>query len=161
LVLRSGSTKISMGWGSRVHIILTPVFRRYCIGSAPRPGCRPFDKAHGRELVKTDQVRLGGVFATEAILTEVLHLVNFSIHAQTAAIEHVLQGMAILVPASLPSLKGAQGLVEKYHDIPKDYADASLIFLDEDLPTDHIVTFDRRDLGIFRLDSGRPFQILP
>jgi uncharacterized protein len=103
----------------------------------------------------------GEIYTTEAVLTEVLYLVNFSIHAQTAAIEHILQGMAVLVPASLGDLQRAQGLMEKYHDIPMDYADASLVCLAEDLATDHIVTFDRRDFGIFRLNSGQPFHILP
>ena len=103
----------------------------------------------------------GEIYTTEAVLTEVLYLLNFSVQAQTAAIEQLIQGMAVLVPASLSSLKRAGRLMEKYHDIPMDYADATLVCLAEDLSIMDIVTFDKRDFGVFRLPSGRPFHILP
>jgi uncharacterized protein len=103
----------------------------------------------------------GEIYTSEAVLTEVLYLLNFSLRAQMAAIEHILQGMAVLVPASLSSLKRAGRLMEKYHNLPMDYADATLVVLAEDLSLTDIVTFDKRDFGIFRLPSGRPFHILP
>ena len=49
----------------------------------------------------------------------------------------------------------------KYHNIPMDYADATLVCLAEDLSIPEIVTFDKRDLGIYILPSGRPFHLLP
>jgi len=42
-----------------------------------------------------------------------------------------------------------------------DYADATLVWLAEDLSITDIVTFDKRDFSIFRLPSGCPFHILP
>jgi len=42
-----------------------------------------------------------------------------------------------------------------------DYADATLVCLAEDLSVPEIVTFDKRDFGIYRLPSGRPFHLLP
>ena len=103
----------------------------------------------------------GEIYTTEAVLTEVLYLLNFSLQAQTAAIEHILLGLMVLVPASLSSLKRAKRLMEKYHDLPMDYADATLVCLAEDLSIPEIVTFDKRDFGIYRLPSGRPFHLLP
>ena len=103
----------------------------------------------------------GEIYTSEAVLTEVLYLLNFSLRAQMAAIGHILQGMAVLVPASLSSLKRARRLMEKYRNLPMDYADASLVCLAEDLSLTDIVTFDKRDFGIFRLPSGRHFHILP
>ena len=103
----------------------------------------------------------GEIYTTEAVLTEVLYLVNFSLRAQSAAIEQILLGLMVLVPASLSSLKRAKRLMEKYHNIPMDYADATLVCLAEDLSISEIITFDRRDFGIYRLPSGRPFHLLP
>jgi predicted nucleic acid-binding protein len=103
----------------------------------------------------------GEIYTTEAVLTEVLYLVNFSLRAQSAAIEQILLGLMVLVPTSLSSLKRAKRLMEKYHNIPMDYADATLVCLAEDLSISEIVTFDKRDFGIYRPPSGRPFHLLP
>jgi predicted nucleic acid-binding protein len=103
----------------------------------------------------------GEIYSTEAVLTEVLYLLNFSLRAKTAAIEHILLGLLVLVPTSLSSLKRVKRLMEKYHDLPMDYADATLVCLAEDLSIPNIVTFDKRDFGIYRLPSGNPFHILP
>ena len=65
----------------------------------------------------------GRLFSSEAVLTEVLYLLSFSSRAQTAAIDFVLNGAITLVPLSLESLKRAKRLMEKYKDIPMDYAE--------------------------------------
>ena len=103
----------------------------------------------------------GNIFSSEAVLTEVLYLLNFSQRAQSAAIDFVLSGAIILVPSSLESLKRTKRLMEKYKDIPMDYADASLVSIAEDFSITHVVTFDAKDFGIYRLSSKQPFVILP
>ena len=103
----------------------------------------------------------GNILSSEAVLTEVLYLLNFSSRAQSAAIDFVLKEAIILVPSSLKSLKRAKRLMEKYKDIPMDYADATLVSIAEDLSVTHVVTFDVKDFGIYRLPSKQPFVILP
>jgi predicted nucleic acid-binding protein len=103
----------------------------------------------------------GNILSSEAVLTEVLYLLNFSSRAQSAAIDFVLKEAIILVPSSLESLKRAKRLMEKYKDIPMDYADATLVSIAEDLSVTHVVTFDVKDFGIYRLPSKQPFVILP
>jgi hypothetical protein len=73
----------------------------------------------------------------------------------------VLSGAIILVPPSLESLKRVKRLMEKYKDIPMDYADASLVSIAEDLSITEVVTFDVKDFSIYRLSSKQPFVILP
>jgi uncharacterized protein len=102
----------------------------------------------------------GDLFSTEAVLTEVLYLLNFSSKAQSAAIDFVLRGAIILVPSNQGSLARVKRLMEKYKNIPMDYADATLVALAEDLSTNHAVTFDSH-FDIYRLPSKRPFIILP
>jgi len=103
----------------------------------------------------------GNILSSEAVLTEVLYLLNFSQRAQSAAIDFVLNEAIILVPSSLESLKRTKRLIEKYKDIPMDYADATLVSIAEDFSITHVVTFDEKDFGIYRLSSKQPFVVLP
>jgi len=103
----------------------------------------------------------GNILSSEAVLTEVLYLLNFSPRAQSAAIDFVLNGAIILVPPSFESLKRAKRLMAKYEDIPMDYADATLVSIAEDLSITHVATFDAKDFGIYRLSSKLPFVVLP
>ncbi len=102
----------------------------------------------------------GEIYSTEAVLTEVLYLLNFSLKACSAAIDFVLTGAITLVPSSLDSLKRAKSLMLKYSDIPIDYADATLVSLAEDLSVNEIVTFDSH-FGIYRLPAKKAFILLP
>ena len=103
----------------------------------------------------------GNIFSSEAVLTEVLYLLNFSSRARSAALDFVLSGAIILVPPSLESLKRVKRLMEKYKDFPMDYADGTLVSIAEDLSITEVVTFDVKDFGIYRLSSKQPFVILP
>lgn len=103
----------------------------------------------------------GNILSSEAVLTEVLYLLNFSNKAQMAALDFVLNGAITLVPQSLESLKKAKGLIEKYKNVPMDYADATLVVIGEDFSTPHILTFDKKGFEIYRLSSKTPFIILP
>ena len=47
----------------------------------------------------------GKLYSSEAVLTEVLYLLNFSIKAQTAAIDFVLNSVVEIIPSSVESLK--------------------------------------------------------
>ena len=64
-------------------------------------------------------------------------------------------------PTSLPSLRRAARLVEKYADVPMGFADAGLVVLAEDLDTDLVFTLDRRGFSTYRLGRRRAFRILP
>jgi predicted nucleic acid-binding protein len=101
------------------------------------------------------------ILSSEAVLTEVLYLLNFSQRAQSAAIDFVLSEAILLVPSSLESLKRTKRLMEKYKDIPMDYADATLVSIAEDFSITHVVTFDAKDFGIYRRSLKQPFVVLP
>ena len=94
-------------------------------------------------------------------MTEVLYLLKFSQRAQSAAIDFVLSGAILLVPSSLESLKRTKRLIEKYKDIPMDYADATLVTIAEDFSITHVATFDAKDFSIYRRSLKQPFVILP
>ncbi len=102
----------------------------------------------------------GKLYSTEAVLTEVLYLLNFSIKAQTAAIDFVLKSVVEIIPSSVESLKKAKNLIKKYSDLPMDYADATIVCLAMDTGIHDIITFDQKDFNIYRIKK-QPFIIKP
>jgi len=102
----------------------------------------------------------GKLYSTEAVLTEVLYLLNFSIKAQTAAIDFVLKAVVEIIPSSFESLQKAKNLIKKYSDLPMDYADATIVCLAMDIGIHNIITFDKKDFNIYRYKK-KPFVIIP
>ena len=114
-----------------------------------------------RELTEFFTGWRSAVVSTEAVLTESTHLLGRVPGGRKACLDFFLAGGATLVPSSTASLGRCRELIEKYADLPMDYADASLVALAEDLETDLVLTTDRRDFQIYRGSKRRPFQILP
>ena len=102
----------------------------------------------------------GAVVTTEAVLTESIYLLSGVRNGGITCVDFVLNGGAVLVPSSGPSLKRCRSLLEKYSDLPIDFADATLIVLAEELNTDLVFTFDR-DFRIYRIRGKKPFRVLP
>ena len=102
----------------------------------------------------------GKLYSTEAVLTEVLYLLNFSVKAQTAAIDFVLKSVLEIIPSSVESLKKVKNLIKKYSDLPMDFADATIVNLAMDTGIHNVVTFDQKDFNIYRL-KNQPFVIAP
>ncbi|CAB1083474.1 hypothetical protein JY97_04330 [Alkalispirochaeta odontotermitis] len=103
----------------------------------------------------------GRLYSTEAVLTEVLYLLNFSITAQCAAMDFVLKSVVEIVPANINSLKKTKTLMKKYADLPMDFADATLVCLAAETGLQNVVTFDRRDLAIYKLPRKQSFTVMP
>ena len=102
----------------------------------------------------------GKLYSTEAVLTEVLYLLNFSIKAQKAALDFIITSMVELIPTNIESIAKIRALIGKYSDLPMDYADATLVCLAHDTGIHNIVTFDTRDFNIYRVNN-KNFVILP
>ena len=118
------------------------------------------EKAH-ESCVAALESWTGPIATTEAVLTETLYLVGPRWQDQTNALEFILRGAFQMVPSSAKSLKRVAVLIEKYHNAPMDYADATLVALGEELETDWVFTLDRRAFSTYRLGRRKPFQIIP
>jgi hypothetical protein len=101
------------------------------------------------------------VVSTEAVVTEASHLLRRVPGGVSSCIRFFLDGGAVLVPTAPSTLARCRALVEKYSDLPMDYADATLVALGEELETNLVFTTDRRDFGIYRLAGERTFEIVP
>ena len=103
----------------------------------------------------------GPVVSTEAVLTESTHLLGRIRGGRRASLDFFLSGAALLVPSTAGSLRRCRDLVEKYSDVPMDFADATLVALAEELGTNLVLTTDRRDFGIYRIAGRKRFRIAP
>lgn len=101
------------------------------------------------------------IVSTGAILTEASHLLGPLPGGPAACLDYFIRGAAILVPTTSSMLRRCRTLVERYADVPMDYADSTLVALAEELDTDAVFTTDRRDFEIYRVSDRRAFRILP
>jgi predicted nucleic acid-binding protein len=65
----------------------------------------------------------GPVVSTEAVLTEATHLLAGVRGGRAACVDFFLSGGALLVPSSTASLQRVRKLLDKYADLPMDFAD--------------------------------------
>lgn len=100
------------------------------------------------------------VVSTEAVLTEATHLMRGVSGGAETCLGFFLAGGATLVPANDVSLARCKELMERYADLPMDYADASLVTLAEDLVTQAVFTIDG-DFEIYRIHGRKRFQLHP
>ena len=103
----------------------------------------------------------GPIMTTEAILAEALYLVGPAWLPQKACLEFFLRGAFLLVPSSKASLQRVAALMEKYHDLPMDFADATLVALGEESEADHVFTLDRKGFSTYRLRGKKAFRLVP
>jgi hypothetical protein len=90
-----------------------------------------------------------------------MYLLSSSIKAQINCLEFTLRGGAILVPQSLESLSRTAELMEKYKDVPMDFADATLVVLAEETGISEIFTLDKKGFSIYRIAGKISFHIVP
>ncbi len=118
------------------------------------------EKRHADCVAVLEEWR-GAIVTTDAVLTETLYLVGPRWQAQKTCLEFLNRGAFVLVAASSASLKRVTVLMEKYRNVPMDYADATLVALGEELETNLVFTLDHRGFSTYRLQQKKPFQMFP
>ncbi len=103
----------------------------------------------------------GKLLTTEPVLTETTYLLSPTIKPQKACIEFILKGGATLVPQSIESLSRAVALMEKYKDMPMDFADATLVALAEETGIEEVFTLDTRGFNAYRIYGKKAFKVRP
>ena len=118
------------------------------------------EKNHNR-CVEFLQAFRGQLLSTEPVLTEAVYLCGPSSKAQRICLEFFIDGGAMLVPQSTRSLQRAAALIAKYHDLPMDFADATLVALGEEAGTNEVFTLDLHGFQTYRLGGKSRFRIWP
>jgi uncharacterized protein len=94
-------------------------------------------------------------------VTEAAYLLSSAGADGSVAIEFCVRGGAVVKAWTDERAQRASELMRKYHDIPMDYADASLVALAEELGTPEVFTLDLRGFRTYRWRTRRAFRIHP
>jgi predicted nucleic acid-binding protein len=88
--------------------------------------------------------------STLAVLTEVSHMLDFSVDAQIDFLEWVMRGGLRLEAVEQDDMAKLTGLIRKHRDLPCDFADATLVLAAEKTGIRSIISIDS-DFDIYRL----------
>ena len=107
------------------------------------------DKYH--ESVKTFIKTHSYMFVTtSAVLTEVLHMLDFNINAQLDFLAWLMNKGVMLEQIQSQDIARIIELTRKYHDLPMDFADATLVVTAEKTGIKKIISLDS-DFNVYRL----------
>lgn len=127
--------------------------KRAVIDSGPLVALFDKDDQYHTRAVQFIREFQGQLHTTVAVLTEVTHLLDFSVQAQLDFLDWVIAGAVEVEDLDKASLRSIYALVEKYSDLPADFADASLVTIAEKLEIPYIVSIDS-DFQVYRTQSG-------
>lgn len=115
------------------------------------------DRYHA-DAVGFIQRHRGPLVSNIAILTEVCHLLDFSVHAQQDFLEWAEKGLD-LDAETHHDLTRIREIIAKYQDLPADFADASLVALAERRSLFLVASVDK-DFTVYRGVTRRRFRNL-
>nr|VFK10515.1 MAG: hypothetical protein BECKLPF1236A_GA0070988_100398 [Candidatus Kentron sp. LPFa]VFK26838.1 MAG: hypothetical protein BECKLPF1236C_GA0070990_100398 [Candidatus Kentron sp. LPFa] len=118
------------------------------------------DHDHVRCVDILKQIR-GSLLTTWMPVTEAMHLLQFSSRAQNALLETVERGVLRVLPIAAEDLPDIRALMNKYADLPMDFADATLVHVANRKKIQRIFTLDYRDFSVYRLVRGKSLSIIP
>lgn len=118
------------------------------------------DRWHRACVEAFPQFRLP-LLTSEAVLTELFHLVGDSHQETEAAWKFVRSGAVTLAVIDNSELSEVQALMERYCDRPMDFADATLVYLAKREKLTAVFTVDQADFETYRIEGRRRFRILP
>jgi len=118
------------------------------------------DGWHERCTTAFRQLRLP-LWTSEAVLTELFHLVGDSDREVRAAWKFVRSGALTIAPIGTDDFPLLDGLIHQYRDRPMDFADATLVRIAQRESLNLILTIDLDDFQTYRIQGRRRFRILP
>lgn len=103
----------------------------------------------------------GQLVTTSAVLTETLYFLRSLEHGPSSFSALASRSGLIRHDFSQdPELARATALMERYANVPMDYADATLLLLAEQLDVSEILTLDRRGFSVFRTPRGKALRLV-
>lgn len=106
------------------------------------------------------QLRLP-LLTSEAVVTELFHLVGDSRHEMETAWKFLRSGAIRLAAIEDSELLEIQDLMLRYSDRPMDFADATLVYLARREGLITVFTVDQADFDTYRIEGRKRFRIFP
>jgi hypothetical protein len=131
--------------------------KRIAVDSGPLIALFDKDDRYHHRAVEFIKELTGELVTNYAVVTEVTHLLDFSIRAQIDFLQWVLDGGVTIADISPDDLRHIIQLVQKYSDLPVDFADATLVALCDRLKIGDIASVDRH-FAICRTRDKKAFR---
>ena len=120
----------------------------------------PRDPSHTEVTAPLDRFT-GDLFTTSAVITEVMFFASPRAGGPRKLADFLIATGTTVFDFTQPSrLPEVADLMQKYADLPMDFADATLTLLAEHLRILEILTLDRRGFTIYRTRDGKPFHLV-
>jgi hypothetical protein len=100
------------------------------------------------------------LITTWPVITEAFHLLGFSHTVQDNLWEFIERGTVLIYDPDKTFAKICRELMRKYHDLPMDLADASLVAVADAENIRTIFTLDK-DFKVYKTKQNKHFKLLP
>jgi predicted nucleic acid-binding protein len=118
------------------------------------------DRWHHACVAALQHLRLP-LLTSEAVLTELFHMVGDNAHEVEAAWRFLRSGAVVLGAIGDTELAELEILMRRYRDRPMDLADATLVYLARRESVNLVLTVDHDDFETYRIDGRKRFRIAP
>ena len=123
--------------------------RRSLIDAGPLITLFDRDDTHHTRVIKFIKSYSGRLVTSWAVITEVLHMLDFDVRAQIDFLRWVQRDALEIAALSKEHISMIIELSAKYADLPMDFADATLIVISELAHIKEIITIDS-DFHVYR-----------
>jgi hypothetical protein len=100
------------------------------------------------------------LITTWPVITEAFHLLGFSHTVQDNLWEFIERGTVLIYALDKTFVQTCRELMRKYHDLPMDLADASLVAVADAENIRTIFTLDK-DFKVYKTKQNKHFKLLP
>ncbi|MCP4493836.1 MAG: PIN domain-containing protein [Gammaproteobacteria bacterium] len=100
------------------------------------------------------------MLTTEAVLTEVMHLLIPGSRGIEGLMSFVMSDYLSPVALARSDHQQSFTLMNKYNDLPMDFADATLVAIAEKLKISQVFTLDISDFNAYRIKKGHRYYPL-
>ena len=118
------------------------------------------DSAHHEVVSRLDGFK-GHLVTTSAVIHEAMFMVAMDQSGPRLLSDFLCESDIPVYDLSHPlELREASKLMEDYHEVPMDYADATLVLLADGLSLRDILTLNRQGFSVFRTKRRRPLRLV-
>ena len=120
----------------------------------------PRDQWH-TECAGAVQRQADRCLTSEAVVTEACYFAARTGRSGAVVLEMLLELGVPIVSVEHRGLRTCARLMDRYANVPMDFADATLVALAEVFEIRRVLTLDRRGFGVYRSELGTNFEVVP
>lgn len=133
----------------------------YLLDTGPLVALFNVKDAHHHAVTHATTLLNGGFLTTMPVVTEAMYFLQDVPGGQARLVDFLASSDTIVHACNRPEeFRAALGLMQKYADVPMDFADASLVLVAESTGLRDIFTLDRRGFRTFRAHGRQAFHLL-